>query len=92
MKKCQNYICDFDLTQNSLSFMGYLILFCEVSPFTTQLDSFPQQSLSCKLKEEGNSCQLQEKRQAGLQLRALKRFDDSEENQDSTCLVLHCRP
>lgn len=46
------------------------------------------------LQAEGRRehCQLQEERQARLQLRALKRFDDSEENQDSSCLVLHHRP
>lgn len=42
-----------------------------------------QHSLSCRLNKGGVSCQPQEERQASLQLWALKRFDDSEENQDS---------
>lgn len=69
--------------------MGCLILFCGVSPFTQFI---PTAQFILQTEGRREHCQLQEKRQARLLLRALKRFADSEENQDSTGLVLHHRP
>lgn len=74
------------LTQISLSFISinvyfFFFLWSIPLPYTTQIHS--HSSLSCRLKEGGISCQPQEKRPACLQLRALKRLNNSEEIQDS---------
>lgn len=69
--------------------MSYFLLWSIPCYYTTRF--VPTAQFIQQTEGRREHCQLQEKRQACLQLRALKRSDDSEENQDA-CLVLHCRP
>lgn len=69
--------------------MSYFLLWSIPCYYTTRF--IPTAQFIQQTEGRREHCQLQEKRQACLQLRALKRSDDSEENQDA-CLVLHRRP